>query len=796
MKRACTHCHLEFDEKALITEQEGEETLYFCCKGCQGVYHLLQDSGLTTFYDKLGSNTLEPPKTELEDAARYDSPAVMTRYVKEKEGLCEIALIIEGIHCAACVWLNEKVLHQQDGIIEASINYTNNKAKILWDPDKITLSGIITTIRSIGYDAKPYDPATQESGANAIRRDYYTRMIVGIFCTMNIMWIAVAQYAGYFTGIERDMKSILNVAEWILATPTLFYSGWIFFKGAWAGLRHRIVNMDLLVITGALLTYLYSIYATITVRGETYFESTTMIITFILIGKFLEKRSKKGAVDILDKLNATLPLSATVIRQGERLEIKPESILVDDLIELKPGERAPVDGILLNDAQLDESSLTGESRPVTKSTGSTIISGTIGLDSLITYRATRDFASSTLHTLVNMVEDSLTKRPKIEITTGRLSEYFSITILLLSLLTFIGWYLSGSGFENSFVTAVAVIIIACPCALALATPVATLIGVSRALEQGVVFKEARHIETMAKANRLLLDKTGTITTGKPKIVSEQLLANYDPSHLAALVSTSSHPISRTIFHHFQSKNTLPEKGEGFRQIPGKGMTGVIQGQTVAGGNRALMQELGISAPEEGEHLRFYYAEENVLKAIFEFSDTLRPEAAKSLQEIHKLGLELEMVTGDHAASASKIADMVGITRYHSQLLPEDKAAYVERSIEEGHIVVMAGDGINDALALTKSDIAIAMGGGTDLAIQASDVVVLDDQLTSLKEAFLLAHQTYRNIKQNLAISLLYNAITIPLAMAGYIIPLIAAISMSFSSLLVVGNSMRIKMKRK
>ena len=329
----------------MITEQQNDQTLYFCCKGCQGVYHLLGSEGLNSFYDKLGDTKLQPAAQYNDDLEKFDLEGFRNKYIKiDDDGLYQIHLIIEGIHCSACVWLNEKVLHQTDGIMEASINYTNNKAKIVWDPDEIKLSKIIETIRSIGYNAYPYDPKLQEERAVKTRKDYYSRILVAVFGSMNIMWIAVAQYAGYFSGMKQEFKDILNVAEFILATPVLFYSGWVFFRGAYYGYKNNMVNMDTLVASGALSAYIYSIYAMTTQHGEVYFDSVAMIITFVLVGKYLEVLSKKHAVDTLDSIMGSTPTEVTVITNKEKSLISIENIVLGDTIELKPGEKVVIDG--------------------------------------------------------------------------------------------------------------------------------------------------------------------------------------------------------------------------------------------------------------------------------------------------------------------------------------------------------------------------------------------------------------------------------------------------------------------
>ncbi|WP_456380697.1 heavy metal translocating P-type ATPase [Hydrogenimonas sp.] len=796
-KVPCTHCHLEFDESVMIVErEENGDVHYFCCKGCQGIYHLLRSEGLDTFYDKLGKNRLEPPKELSDDLHKFDLEGFKKKYIVERsDGLYEIFLIIEGIHCAACVWLNEKVLHQTPGVVEATINYTTNKAHVVWDPEEIKLSQIIEKIRAIGYNAYPYDPKMQEERANKARRDYYARLLVAIFATMNIMWIAIAQYTGMFTGMRNDVKQVLNIAEWVLATPTLFYSGWVFFRGAWYGLKNRFINMDVLVATGATLAYLYSLWAMVTGKGEVYFDSVTMIITFVLSGKYLEVLSKKRAADTMDALSNALPTEVTVVENDEKAMIPVEEVKPGDIIEIRPGEKVAIDGVVVaGEGSFDESSLTGESEPIYKRPGDEIVSGSVALDGVVRYEATKDYSSSMLTTLVGLLEESLTKKPRIEQLANEVSGYFSVTILSIAALTFIGWFWMTGEFERALVVSISVIVIACPCALGLATPVATLIGINLAARRGVLFKEAAFIETMAKADTLVLDKTGTITEGKPHVVSYEAYADYDPNWLYALVKSSIHPVShgieRYLKEHHENLREVPL--EEVRQIQARGIRALCEGHELLGGNGKLMEEFGIEVDGESEYTLFFFAVDGRVVAKFELRDLPKPGAKEAIEEIRKLGINVVMLTGDNEKAAARVAEEVGVPHYRAGLFPEEKAEEIDRLHAEGRVVVMAGDGINDALALSKSDIAIAMGSGSDVALEVSDVVLLDDRITSLRDAFLISRRTFKFVKQNLALSVIYNSITIPLAVAGYVIPLVAALSMSLSSLLVVGNSMRIK----
>lgn len=793
---ACTHCNLTFPEEMMITEEQEEKQLSFCCKGCQGVYHLLNAEGLDTFYTKLGDTKLHPASINSENLEKFDLEGFKNKYIRSSEdGLYEISLIIEGIHCSACVWLNEKVLHKTEGVIETSINYTNNKAKVVWDPEAVKLSQLIETIRSIGYNAYPYDPKLQEDRAIATRKTYYTRILVAVFGSMNIMWLAIAHYAGYFGGIQQSFKDILNVAQFALATPVLFYSGWIFFRGAYYGYKNNIVNMDTLVASGALSAYIYSIYAMISQKGEVYFDSVVMIITFVLVGKYLEVLSKKHAVDTLDGIMGSTPTEVTLIDSGVKSLVSIENVVIGDVIELKPGEKVVIDGeVIWGQASFDESSLTGENEPLFKKQGDSVLSGSLCLDSLLHYRATKEASNSMLSSIVNLLEESITKKPRIEQLANTISGYFSTIILLISLLTLVGWYYWAGSFEQALIVAISVIVIACPCALGLATPMATLVGISIAAKRGILFKEASFLETMAKSDILALDKTGTITEGKPSVTHAALFKDFDPTLLHALVSTSNHPISKGILNYLESEYDIVDvlTLEEIISIEAKGLTARYEEKTLIGGNAQLLQSSGLSVDVDSENSLFFFSINDRVVAHFELSDTIRKGAKEAIKNIQELGVKVLMLTGDHEKSAQNIASQVGIEEVHAKLLPQDKAALIDKFHQEEHVVVMVGDGINDAIALASSDIAIAMGNGADVAIAVSDIVLLDEKPASIYESYKLSLRTFGAVKENLGFSLFYNAVAVPLAMMGFVNPLIAALSMSLSSLVVVGNSMRIK----
>lgn len=794
MKKSCSHCHLEYDENGLFKVNiDGNDEL-FCCKGCEGVFRLLKDNNLDLFYDKLGQNTLTPPKDYDDDLDRFDSDIFLKKYVKKlDENNNEVSFIITQIHCIACVWLNQKILNNTDGILQVDINYTNNKAKIIYDKTKINLSQIVQKIRSIGYDAMIYDPKTLEIINAKERKEYYTRMIIGIFCTMNIMWIAVAQYSGYFLGMDIEVKNILNIASFLLATPTLFYSGWIFFKGGYYGLKNGFINMDLLVSLGATLTYFYSIYAAITHSGETYFESVTMIITFILIGKFLEVRSRKSAGDRIDSLSNEIPSTISILKNDEIFKISPEEVQIGDIISVLPGEKLAIDGILLSKkALLDSSMLTGESIFVEKKDGDEILSGSINMDYHIRYKATKTLNNSTMNNIINLIQDSINKKPNIQNKANAISYHFSAFVFIVALMTFVSWAFFGD-MQRAMIVAVSVIIIACPCALALATPIATIVGISEAYKHKLLFKEARFLETFAKTNAIIFDKTGTLTYGKPKVIDTQFFGEFDRAVLSSFVKLNNHPVSKGIqdFLSIDKRIVLDD----FKEISQKGISARYKDMELLGGSYKFMLENGISCEKpDDSNMSFYYAFDGKLKARFNLEDKLKDNAKQVVNSFLDNNFRVVILSGDRKEVVCKIAESLGIKEYYFEQTPQDKSDFIDKIHAGGFNCVMVGDGINDAIALNKSDIAISMGQGSDVAIESSDIVLLDDKLESLLKAYKLSKKTYVVIKQNIKISIIYNLITIPLASLGFIIPLFAALSMSFSSLLVTLNSLKIKLK--
>jgi len=808
IKIECNHCHLSFDEKIMIKEND----LNFCCGGCQSVYHILKSENLDSFYEKLGNKTIKAPlQVSNDDLSKFDSENFLNSYTTiTKDGFVQIDLILEGIHCAACVWLNEKVLYDTKGVIEANINFTTNKARVVFNSDILKLSDIIKKIRSVGYNAYAYDSSIADKEASKAKQDYFVRIMVAVVCTMNIMMLSVAKYTGFFTGMSIEVKNMIHLAEFILATPVLFFSGFVFYKGAYFGLKNRIVNMDLLVSSGATMTYVYSLFVLFGAKGESYFDSVAMIITFVLIGKYLEVIGKKSAIDTLDKIKSTLPLEAIVVKDGKKETKALNLVQVGDLIELKIGEKVPVDGkIISGNASFDESSLTGESIPVYKKTGDNIFSGTVILDSTILFEVVKDFKNSTFSSIVTLLEDSLNSKPKIQTLANKISRRFSLIILSIAFITFLVWYYFGldlgfyfegvNQFERSFITAISVVVIACPCALALATPMASLVGISELAKKSLLFKEAKFIETIANATTVVFDKTGTLTKGELEVSFVEFFNKDERSInlLYSLLDSSNHPVSiavkRYIKENFEVSNVSLED---IKNIEAKGLSARYENIEILGGNEALLKEFDvkINIHLNSKFTQYLFCIDKKIVANFELKDELKDDAKELIEYLKEQNIESIMLTGDNNFVASSIAKELEISNYKANLTPKDKADFIKDLKNSGKTVVMVGDGVNDSVALASSDVAIAMGNSADISMMVSDVVMLNSKLKSLKDAFIISKKTYKHIKQNLAFSLIYNTITIPIAAAGFIIPLFAALSMSLSSLVVVLNSLRIKIK--
>ena len=779
----CSHCRLDFDEKQML-EKDGH---FFCCTGCEAVFELVQSKGLGDFYERLGKNSLEPVNFK-QNLGVFDSFVRPTN-----EGFSEIHLVIDGIFCAACVWLNEKILIEEQGVIEASVNPLTHKARIVFDERQVSLKRILTLIQSIGYKPSAYDPLKQEQKALSTKREFYSKLVVAVACVMNVMWIAVAKYAGFFSLMDAQTKDILNFAEFVLASPVLFYTGSAFYKNAYFSLKHGQISMDFLVIFGASLAYAYSLWAMFSRGGEVYFDSVAMIICFVFVGKYLEVLVKKHATDTMDGLNDFLKGEILVFNGKEFAPKDAYAVQVGDIIQLKTGDKILIDGVCVRgEASIDSSSLSGESEPVLVQAGTNINSACVVLDGSVEYRALKPYAESKLSQIISLLE--LSQKPKIQSLVAQIAVYFSRSVLAVALLCFCFWYfVRESGAEFALINAISVLIIACPCALALATPVSNLIALFQALKLKVLFKSSDKIEDLSKCDYAVFDKTGVLTDFKLKIARYELNQKANLNELFAFINLSNHPVSASIREFLQEKVRDKKHLEfsAVKEIRAKGISARLKNDEFIGGNAQFLQECGIKMSQKFSDTHFVFAKNGEILAHFEFESVLRAGASELVSYLKKIKMPIKMLTGDNEKAAQKVASKLGITDFTAFCLPENKMQVIT-TLSKKHKVLMVGDGVNDALALQNAAVAVSLKQGADLAAQNSDIILLKNDLHALEQAIRLSKKTFIIIKQNLAFSLCYNALTIPLAFVGLINPLVAAASMSLSSVVVILNALRIR----
>jgi Cu2+-exporting ATPase len=809
----CDHCMLEVSERDAVRDEIDGENRIFCCHGCDGIYRLIHSEGLDDFYAKRRDWTPGPADdTSMDLTAFLDG----LRPVGDE---VETDLVLDGIRCASCVWLNEKILLRTKGITDARVNYATHRAKVRWDPSQIDIKAILGRIRSIGYTPKPFLRGKFEDEQKQQTRELLVRFGTAAFFSMQLMLFSIALYAGYFQGMDEKVKYLFHGIAFALTTPVLFYSGWPIIKGAFRGLKNLAFNMDVLIAAGALSAYGYSIYQ-LFINGEVYFDTAAMIITLILLGRYIEAGAKGRASETISRLMQLAPREARrldsqqpeiPIHRAAREMAPVASIHPGDLLEVLPGERVPLDGVLVSGtSETDESMLTGESRPLSKSAGASVFGGTLNLYGSFVFRVTKSDKETVLSQIIHAVEDAQARRAPIQTVADRVVGYFVPAVLFIALATFGGWLYHGAPVSRAVMNAVSVMVIACPCALGLATPLAILIGTSNGASRGILIKGGDVIEKTASVDFAVLDKTGTITEGKPAL-SETLgigMHAGEALRLAASVERlSEHSLGRAIVEAAHGVDL--HEVSGFSAIPGKGIRGLIEGKGALVGNRTFIETEGINGPvdtvvdeerrralvehEQAGSTIVYLSWGADLRGIFVISDTVRPEAAEAINMLTLAGLGVAMVTGDNPGTADAVARKTGIRSVKAQVSPIDKAEEIARLEEQGRRVLMTGDGINDAPALVRATVGVAMGRATDIALESADIVVMRPDLRLVADAVLLAKKTFSIIRQNIFWAFFYNLVVIPLAIMGVLHPIIAAGSMAFSSLSVVGNSLRARL---
>ncbi|MGE5173574.1 MAG: heavy metal translocating P-type ATPase [Betaproteobacteria bacterium] len=812
----CDHCLLPVTEREAVYEDSPAGRKVFCCQACRAICRMIIEEGLSDFYRKREWSSFGIPeslrsKTEQDTGFPLTEQDTWSTFVRGEGTVKEADLMIDGIRCPSCVWLNEKVLERTDGVISARVNFATHRALVRWDSTRTNLARILSRLSSIGYLARPHTPSGQETLLQRQNKDLLIRLGTGFFFSMQLMLVSFGLYAGFFHGIDARTKRWLEFAAFAACTPVLFYSGWPFLQSAVRGIRNRIANMDVLVSLGALAAYLLSIYH-MTAGREVYFDTSAMIITLVLLGRYLENMAKRSASQAVSRLLASQPKEARVIRNSERVMVPVEDVRRNDVIEVRPGEKIPLDGVVMEGAtEVDESLVTGESRVVEKSPGSPVVGGTVNGLGMLTIRVIGIGRDTIIAQIARLVEQAQSASAPIQRIADRISAYFVPAVLLLTLGTFYYWFSrpAGAAMSLPIMNAVSVLVIACPCALGLATPVAILVGTGTAARKGILIKGGDILERLHNVNTVVLDKTGTITTGRMKVVEVRSIqsAIRNPQteilqYAASAELTSEHLMGVAIVNHAKEQGLSFLKAESLKAVPGKGVSTTIDGVTVLVGKRIFLEQEGVPIQfkiiSEAEMLEkrgmtvVWISRDKSLLGIIGLMDAPKPDSSAAVKQLMEKKITVAMITGDNEGTARVIAEKAGIRRVVSGVMPSGKSDEITKLKSAGEVVAMVGDGINDAPALASADVGIAMSTGSDIAIESADVVLMRSDLTSVVETVDISKKTFMVIKQNLFWAFFYNVAAIPLAMSGLLHPIVAAGAMAVSSVTVVMNSLRLR----
>ena len=741
----------------------------------------------------------------------YDDTEITTSDIVEKikklgYGVQEerVEFKVTGMTCAACSSRIDKVLNKTEGITSASVNLTTEIATVNYYPDLISTEEIIERIKKLGYEAiKREDEQAQSSEARATKK-MQTKLIISAILSLPLL----VTMLDHLFGISLPSIFMNPWFQFALATPVQFIIGWQFYVSSYKNLKTKSANMDVLVALGTSAAYFYSLYESIKTIGTSYephlyFETSAILITLILFGKYLEANAKGRTTEAITKLMALQVKEARVLVDGSEQMLPIYQVNVGDTLIVKPGEKIPLDGIIKRgNSTIDESMLTGESMPVTKVIEDEVVGATINLNGLIEVSVTTKEEESVLASIIKAVEDAQGTKAPIQRMADKIASYFVPIVVGIAVLTFIVWItlVNPGEIETALTASIAVLVIACPCALGLATPTSIMVGTGRAAERGILFKGGEHLERTHEVDTIVFDKTGTITKGEP-VVTQFEGTNETLQLLASAEANSEHPLAKAVVNFAISKQLELTEATSFEAVPGKGIKANVQGVKLLIGNRLLMKDANVAidlyekkvteAEEQGSTAMFI-AENGKLTGMIAAADTIKESAIEAMNSLKKSGKELIMLTGDNERVANAIAKEVGIDRVYAQVLPDQKQEKIEELQAEGKNVAMVGDGINDAPALATANVGIAIGTGTEIAIEAADITILRGDLILIPEAIQMSEATIRNIKQNLFWAFGYNTAGIPIAALGLLAPWIAGAAMAFSSVSVVLNALRLK----
>jgi len=804
---ACFHCGLPVPRGLDLSASIDGRDEPMCCHGCQAVANAIVAAGHTDFYRHRTAPS--PTGVELlpefiQQTRVYDHPEVQKTFVRDAgDNQREAALILEGITCAACVWLNEQHVARLPGVLNVQVNYATHRARIRWDDSRIKLSEILQAIHHIGYTAHPYDPQQQQLAFERERRNQLKRIGVAGVLGMQVMVLSIALYVGDFSGMESDFRTFFRWLALLLTTPVLVYAGAPFLRGAWRDLRNRSIGMDVPVSLGILVAFGGSLHASWTGHGQVYFDSVVMFIFFLLASRHFELMARKRSAEKAEQLSHSLPAMATrlPVDGGEPEVIPAAELQPGDRVLIRAGETVPADGhIERGESSVNEALLTGESTPLHKLPGDLLIGGSINIESPLHMFVDKTGLDTVLAEIVRLLDQAQTQKPAITRLADRAASWFVSAVILIA--AGVGWYWWRVEPDAWLPILISVLVVTCPCALSLATPTAISAATGAMLATGLLTVRSHGLETLARSTHVVFDKTGTLTHGTPAVTATQVLSDRDRDALldiaAALEAHSEHPAGKALVRAAPHRHGV--SASDIINFPGAGVSGCIAGgdwyignaNFIAGHTTASVADLP-AGPADGT--RVLLADARQVHAIFVLRDRVREEARGVVAALQHAGKSIMLLSGDNAAAASQVAAEVGITVVHGDMRPDDKLRQVQSLQRQGAVVVMVGDGINDAPVLAAADVSVAMRSAADISQASADMILMSDELGALAAGVRLANRTLRIIRQNLVWAVSYNLVALPAAALGFVSPWMAAIGMSSSSLLVVVNALRLTRDR-
>ncbi|MFH0863049.1 MAG: heavy metal translocating P-type ATPase [Candidatus Altiarchaeota archaeon] len=723
----------------------------------------------------------------------------------------KINLKISGMHCASCSALVTRGLQKTDGVVSANVNLSTEKAHVEYDESKLDVPKLIEAVKKKGYGATVSTEADKGLEELEKKREIVElrRLLIGS--------VAIALPAFLIGMFIMDFPYRIFVL-FLLCTPIQFIAGSRFYRGAWAAAQNRTSNMDTLVAVGTSAAYIYSVAIMLTKpMADQYFETSAVLITFVLAGKYLEMSAKGRTGEAIRKLMDLRPKTATVVRDGVEAVVPVDSVRAGDIVVVKPGEKVPVDGIIVSgSSSIDESMITGESIPVEKTAGSTVIGSTINKHGSFRFKATKVGSETTLAQIIRLVEDAQGSRAPIQRFADVVSSYFVPVVIIIALLSFLAWYfIMGKSFAFALTIAVSVLVISCPCALGLATPTAIMVGVGRGAGEGVLIKSGDALETAHRINAVVLDKTGTLTKGKPSVTDFIVLEGFSEEtvlqYVGAVEKNSEHPLAEAVLEYVKAKGVAPGEPLDFKAVPGQGVEAIVDFKRVVLGNRALLSnekvDCSVLEPrlcrlEDEGKTAVTLSVDGKLAAIVAIADTIKESSKEAVERLKKMRIKVYMITGDNRRTAEAVGRQLGVDSVFAEVLPQDKAGHVKKLQSEGMKVAMVGDGINDAPALAQADVGVAMASGTDVAMESGGIVLMRNDPLDIVKAIRLSKATMGKIRQNMFWALFYNTLGIPVAagllypFTGWLLsPIIAGGAMALSSVSVVTNSLLLKYGR-